>query len=234
MNTQLNSFPRIEQAIVQQRALLDSYDPQRKMGLILDEWGVWDRMPAEDEKNNGRLWQQATMRSAVAAGLGLNFFNRQADKLYMCNIAQIVNVLQSVLLTDGSEGRHCVRTANYHAFSLFKPHRGKTAVRIETDAPADSKTPELSLSASRQGSEMIVTLVNLRHDVDMQVDCSVRGVVAKSGSAQILHDSDMNACNSFDNPDRLTIKRHEVAVDSGRVKIALPPLSIATVTLQVA
>ncbi len=234
MNTQLNSFPRIEQAIVQQRALLDSYDPQRKMGLILDEWGVWDKMPAEDEKNNGRLWQQATMRSAVAAGLGLNLFNRQADKLYMCNIAQIVNVLQSVLLTDGFEGRHCVRTANYHAFSLFKAHRGKTAVRIETDAPADSKTPELSLSASRQGSEMIVTLVNPRHDVDMQVDCSVRGVVAKSGSAQILHDSDMNACNSFDNPDRLTIKRHEVAVDSGRVKIALPPLSIATVTLQVA
>ncbi len=99
MSQQLAIFDRVEQAIIQPRALLDSYrDPRRRDGrrvaLILDEWGVWDRIPEEDEKRYGKLWQQSTMRSAVAAGLGLNIFNRQADKLYMCNIAQIVNVLQ--------------------------------------------------------------------------------------------------------------------------------------------
>jgi alpha-N-arabinofuranosidase len=245
MNKQFNIFPRVEQAIVQQRALLDSYDPARRMGLILDEWGVWDKIPAEDEKSYGKLWQQATMRSAVAAGLGLNLFNRHADKLYMCNIAQIVNVLQSLLLTDGFEGKHCVRTANYYAFQLFKAHRAKKAVRVESDAakldvtrplrPNDPpELPDLSMSASRQGQEMLISFVNPRHDSDMQIDCSVRGVTAKSGRAEILHDSDMNASNTFDNPDRLKTKPHEVAVDSGRVRIALPPLSVATVTLQVA
>jgi alpha-N-arabinofuranosidase len=245
MYKQFNSFPRVEQAIIQQRTILDGYDPGRRMGLFLDEWGVWDRMPAADEQRNGRLWQQATMRSAVAAGLGLNIFNRQADKLYMCNIAQMVNVLQSVLLTDGPEGKNCVRTANYYAFLLFKPHRSKTAVHVEYDggtlpgpgpraAPAPPEPPpELSMSASRQGSEMIVTLVNPRHDVDMEVDCALRGATARQGRAQILHESDMNAYNSFEQPDRLVIKPHSVAVDGSRIRVTLPSLSVAAVTLEV-
>ncbi|HYW46981.1 MAG TPA: alpha-L-arabinofuranosidase C-terminal domain-containing protein [Bryobacteraceae bacterium] len=248
--TQFNSFPRVEQAVASQRTLLDGYDPGRRIGLFLDEWGVWDRIPQSDEQRNGRLWQQSTMRSAVGAALGLNIFNRLADKLYMCNIAQMVNVLQSVLLTDGPEGKNCVRTTSYYAFLLFKPHRSKTAVRVETDGPKPADfggrgaggrgqqqpepPPDLSLSASRQGSEMVLTFVNPRHDVDMQVDCALRGVSAKSGRAQILHDSDMNACNSFDNPDRIGIKPHEVAVEGQRVRIALPAMSVATVTLQVA
>jgi alpha-N-arabinofuranosidase len=163
----------------------------------------------------------------------------------MCNIAQMVNVLQSVLLTDGFEGKRCVRTANYFAFQLFKPHRSKTAVRVETDAarfdPAARRAPgqpepppEYSVSASKRGGELVVTFVNPRHDVDMQIDCAVRGVSATQGRAQILHDSDMNAYNSFDDPNRLGIKSHEVAVEGARVRLTLPALSVATVTLQVA
>jgi len=248
MYTQFNLFPRVEQSIVQQRALLDSYDPNRNIGLFLDEWGVWDRL-REDSK--GRLWQQSTMRSAVAAALGLNLFNRQADKLYMCNIAQLINVLQSVLLTDGPEGKNCVRTTSYHAFMLFKPHRAKTALRVETDGPKltdfggrgggggrggqpqPEPPPDLSMSASRLGPEMAITFVNPRHDVDMQVECGLRGVTAKQGRAQILHDPDINAYNSFDKPDQVTIKPHEVAVEGGSVRVALPAMSVATVTLQV-
>jgi alpha-N-arabinofuranosidase len=242
-NTQMNIFPRVEQSLIHQRALLDGYDPNRQIGLILDEWGVWDQLR---DDSRGRLWQQSSMRSAVAAGLGLNIFNRQADKLFMCNIAQLINVLQSVLLTDGPEGRNCVRTTTYWAFMLFKAHRGKRAVQVEYDGSAVAgqgggrggrgqgpALPEMSVSASRQGSEMVVSLVNPRHDTDMDVECTIRGVVAKSGTAQILHDSDMNAFNNFDNPDRVTIKKHDVGVEADRVKITLPAMSVATVTLQV-
>ncbi|MGH9455823.1 MAG: alpha-N-arabinofuranosidase, partial [Terriglobia bacterium] len=164
MDTQLAEFAKVEQAIVQQRALLDGYDGGNKIGLILDEWGVWDHIPEEDEKKYGRLWQQSTMRSAVAAGLGLNIFNRQADKLYMCNIAQMVNVLQSLLLTDGPEGKDCIRTSTYYTFALFKPHRSKTAVRVQTgeDTPLG-----LSASASKGDRELIASFVNPRHDLDM-------------------------------------------------------------------
>jgi alpha-L-arabinofuranosidase len=239
--TQFNLFPRVEQAISHQRSLLDGYDPNRQIGLILDEWGVWDRLT---DTSKGQLWQQSSMRSAVAAGLGLNIFNRLADKLYMCNIAQLINVLQSVLLTDGPEGKNCVRTTSYYAFMLFKAHRAKQALRVEYDGALPTsgggrggqqapQMPELSVSASRQGSDMVISIVNPRHDVDMDVDCALRGASARSGSAQILHDSDMNAYNSFDNPDRVTIKRHEVAVEGGNVRITLPAMSVATVTLQV-
>ena len=247
MYQQFNLFPRVEQAILQQRALLDTYDPGRRMGLILDEWGVWDRIPATDERKNGRLWQQSTMRSAVAAALGLNIFNRQADKLYMCNIAQMVNVLQSVLLTDGPESPKCVRTTSYHAFMLFKPHRGKTAVAVEADgnkmpsaAPAGPgrgmqqpmEPHDLSVSASRQGSDLVITFVNPRHDVDMDVDCALRGVTGKTAKARILHDPDINAFNGFDSPDRITVKGHDVTVESGRVRLNLPAMSVATVSVQ--
>ena len=149
MNQQLSTFQTVERAIVYQRDADRQLQSSRRGGrggaaargarrtgqgvaLLLDEWGVWDRLNGPEQKKYGQLWQQSTMRSAVAAGLGLNIFNRQADKLYMCNIAQIVNVLQSLLLTDGPTGQNCVKTTTYHAFALFKPHRSKTAVKVES------------------------------------------------------------------------------------------------------
>jgi len=239
---QLNIFRSVEQAIIEQRTLLDSYDPYRqKIGLFLDEWGVWDRIPQEDQKRNGALWQQSTMRSAVAAGMGLNIFNRQADKLYMCNIAQMVNVLQSVLLTDGPEGRNCVRTTTYYAFMLFKAHRGKTAVPVEGGTVTsegrnllDGEVRDVpDISASRSGSELVVSLVNPRVGEDMEVECTLRGARAKRGQAQLLHDSDLNAYNSFDHPDRVVIRPHEVGVEPDRIRIMLPAMSVATVTLDI-
>ena len=136
---------------------------------------------------------------------------------------------------------------------LFKPHRGKNAVKVEYDGyrlPTGLREaagvaeagachrqqpppPELSMSASRQGSEMVLSFVNPRHDIDMDVECTLRGVSAKQGRAQILHDTDINAFNSFDNPNRIVIKSHQVAPEGDRVKITLPALSVATVTLQV-
>jgi alpha-N-arabinofuranosidase len=243
---QFTIFPRVEQAIIQQRQLLDTYDPGRRTGLILDEWGVWDRIPQADEQSKGRLWQQSTMRSAVAAALGLNLFNRQADKLVMCNIAQMVNALQSVLLTEGPEGKTCVRTTTYHAFMLFKPYRDHTAVRVEADGnalppegfggrggrgPQPAPLPDLSVSASRKDGELVVSFVNPRHDVDMQVDCAIRGASVSRARAQILHDPDWNAFNGFDQPDRIVIKPHEATVENGALRLNLPAMSVATVTL---
>jgi len=228
MQEQLSSFARLEQAIKQQRALLDGYDPERRMGLLVDEWGVWDRMVPEEEKRYGRLWQQITMRSAVAAALGLNVFHRQADKLVMCNIAQIVNVLHSMLLTY--EDR-CIRTTSYYAFDLLKAHRAKAAVHVEN---SDSVPLGLSVSASRKDKDLVLTLVNPKHDVAMRVNCSLSGVAAASGKARILHDSDFNACNTFENPDRIVPKDHAVKVEASQIGVDLPPMSIVTVLVTVA
>lgn len=226
---QLAIFKKVEEAIIQQRAILDGYRDGSKVALLLDEWGVWDKIQDADEKANGALWQQSTMRSALAAGLGLNMFNRQADKLFMCNIAQIVNVLQSLLLTDGPEGKNCVRTTTYHAFSLFKAHRSKMSVHTECD---DTSSTGLSASASAKANEVVLSFVNPRLDVDMEVECTLRGVSGKSGSARILHHPDWNAYNGFDNPDRVAVKSHPVVVEGSRVALVLPRLSVATVTVK--
>ncbi len=228
LKQQLAIFVRVEEAIVQQRSLFDSYHDGRKIGLVLDEWGVWDHIAEEDEKRFGKLWQQSTMRSAVAAGLGLNIFNRQADKLFMCNIAQIVNVLQSLLLTDGPEGKQCVRTTTYHAFALFKRHRSKTAVRVDAEAAAPL---DLSVSASTANGEVVLSLINPFPDQDLEIQCTLRGASAKEGKALLLHDADWNAYNSFDAPDRIVPKPHPVRVDGSSIQLELPRLSIATVTL---
>ena len=234
LKKQLAIFSRVEDAIVQQRSLFDSYREGRKIALVLDEWGVWDRIAEEDEKKFGKLWQQSTMRSAAAAGLGLNIFNRQADKLYMCNIAQIANVLQSLLLTDGPEGKQCIRTTTYHAFALFKGHRGNTAVKVETDsATSDREKPslDLSVSASKKNGLLLVSLVNPLPDQDFEIQCALRGATAKNASALLLHDTDWNAFNGFDAPERVVPKPHPVKVEGSALRLDLPRMSVATVTL---
>jgi len=236
MREQLSSFAELENAIVVQRGLLDSYvraqtapgRPRPQVHLLVDEWGVWDRMVPEEEKTYGRLWMQSTMRSAVAAGMGLNVFHRQTDKLYMCNIAQTVNVLHSVILAHRN---NCVRTSSYYAFLLQKPHRSKTALRVETN---DTSPLGISVSASRKDNELVLTFCNPKHDVEMRVDCALVGASAVSAKAQLLSHPDYNACNTFENPNVIVPKDHPVSVEGSRVRLNLPPISMSTAIVRLA
>ena len=247
MNQQLSTFQTVERAIVYQRTLIDSFNPPMAgrggragapagrggmapgVALLLDEWGVWDRLTGEEQTKYGQLWQQSTMRSAVAAGLGLNIFNRQADKLYMCNIAQIVNVLQSLLLTDGHTGQNCVKSTTYHAFALFKPHRSKTAVKVESGG---TDPLDLSMSASKSGSELVISFVNPKSDAGLRIDCALDGRTAKSATAQILTHKDFNAANTFGTPNAIVPQSHLIQVPGSSVRLDLPPMSIVTATVQ--
>jgi alpha-N-arabinofuranosidase len=225
MRQQLGSFAEMEKAILQLHALLRSYDPEGRIGLLIDEWGIWDRMNPEEEKRYGRLWQQIPMRGALAAAMGLNVFHRQADKLIMGNIAQTVNVLHSMLLTDGP---HCIRTPAYYAFEFAKPHRGKTALRFESD----EKDPAgLSVSVSREGGELIVTCVNPRPDETLRVECVLAGATAARATARLLHHPDLNACNTFERPDTIVPRDHPVGMTRDTARLELPPLAVATAIL---
>lgn len=223
MREQLSSFALIEKAVEEQHALLREFDPKNQIGLLVDEWGVWDRIPAADQKRYGRLWQQITMRSAVAAAMGLNLFHRQADKLMMCNIAQLVNVLHSVLLTDGDR---CVRTSTYYAYELLKPHRSKMAVRVENP---DRDPLGLSLSASRAGGELVLSAVNPSHDTPMAISCAVRGGKVSSAQGRMIHHADFNACNTFEHPDVIVPVSQRVKAGGEEISFDLPPLSVLTV-----
>ncbi|MFL6463779.1 MAG: alpha-N-arabinofuranosidase [Bryobacteraceae bacterium] len=228
MEKQFASFADIERTIVEQRALIDNLDPAKRASLILDEWGVWDRISPEDEKQHGRLWQPITMRSAVAAGLGLNMIHRQADKLVMTNIAQMVNVLHSLLLTDN---QNCVRTSTYYVYEMTKPHLSQTAVLSEVES---GDPIGLSVSVSRQERDLVLTLVNPKADSGMAVHCSLAGGSATGATGRILHHSDLNAENTFTDPNRITPGDHKISIDNARISVELPPLSVVTATVRLA
>jgi alpha-N-arabinofuranosidase len=147
----------------------------------------------------------------------------------MCNIAQIVNVLQSLLLTDGPMGENCVRTTTYHAFAMFKPHRSKTAVKVESGATGPL---DLSMSASKSGSELLISFVNPKSDASLRIDCSLDGRVAKSATAQILTHKDFNAANTFGNPNAIVPQSHPIQTAGASVRLDMPPMSIVTATVQ--
>ncbi|MCX6622402.1 MAG: alpha-N-arabinofuranosidase [Acidobacteria bacterium] len=216
MREQLSSFAKLEKAV-----------QDHQIGLMVDEWGVWDRIPPEDEKRHGKLWQQITMRGAVAAALGLNLFHRQAEKLVMCNIAQLMNVLHSLLLTDGAR---CIRTSTYYTYELLKPHRGKTAVRVENP---EAGALDLSVSASRKDGELVITCVNPRHDIPMKVSCAVRGAKVVSAEGRMIHHPDLNACNTFEQPDVIVPMAQRVDVQGEAVSFELPALSVLTIQAKV-
>ena len=225
---QLSSFAAMEKAILEQRALLDKYDPQRRIGLLIDEWGVWDRMVPEEERRYGRLWQQITMRCATAAALGLNVFHRQADKLVMCNIAQTVNVLHAMLLTDGPQ---CVRTASYYAFEMLKPHRGNKALALENP---EADPLALSVSASVRERTLVLSLVNPRLDAAVNARISLTGGKVSGAKARLLHHPDLNAYNSFEKPDAIVPRDTKAEAAGGRILVTVPPLGIVTVTATLA
>jgi len=229
MEEQFESFRHVEDAIVHQRAVLDGYREGSRIGLVLDEWGVWDKIPEADEKHYGKLWQQSTMRSGVAAGLGLNLFNRQASRLYMCNIAQITNVLQSLLITDGPEGTRCVPTTTYYAFLLFKEHRGNTAVHTES---GNADPLAVSISATKAEGKLVVSLVNPRDSEEATAECVLHGVTPRKVTARILHHADRNAANSFDAPDTITPKEFPARIQDGMLIVDLPPLSVVTAIVE--
>ena len=228
MQDQFGSFTRMEAAINQQRALLDTYDPDRRVGLMIDEWGIWDQMQPDEQKKYGRLWQQIPVRGAIAAALGLNVFHRQADKLTMCNIAQTVNVLHAILLTEEDK---CIRTPAYWAFQLMKDHRGKRSVLAKS---GDDSWQDLSVSASRDDKQMVVTFVNPKHDTGAKVNCALIGGSAAGGTAQVLHHPDLNATNTFENPDAIVPGDHKVNAQGGRIEVEMPALSIVTAKIRLA
>ncbi|HMF76712.1 MAG TPA: alpha-L-arabinofuranosidase C-terminal domain-containing protein [Bryobacteraceae bacterium] len=230
MNLQFASFALMEAAILHQRTLIDPFDAQKKVGLMVDEWGVWDRMVPEEEKTHGRLWQQIPARAGVATALGLNVFHRQADKLVMCNIAQMVNVLDSMLLTEGDK---CIRTPAYYAFDLMKVHRGRAAVKTDAAQP-EAVGLSVSASVARQGKEAAVTLVNPKHDEAMKVSCGIAGRSVAKAKARSLYHADLNACNTFDAPDTIVPRELAVTTRGTELSVELPPLSVTTIEVELA
>ncbi|MDR3688517.1 MAG: alpha-L-arabinofuranosidase C-terminal domain-containing protein [Fimbriimonas sp.] len=228
---------KMEALVIQQRALLDAFDPERKIGLIVDEWGTWH--PAEAGRNAAFLWQQNTIRDAQVAAITLNVFNRHADKVVMSNIAQTINVLQAMILTEDDR---MVTTPTYHAYDLFSDHQGGESLRtIVKCAPISLPTghlDQLSVSSSLKGSVLTVTLAN----ADCASSLEVRLRLIGGGTSQSIDGTmlesrhgGIRALNCFDDPDNVGLTKWDRIAGAGtsELTVQLELAGIAKLSIEV-
>ncbi|MCE5258509.1 MAG: alpha-N-arabinofuranosidase [Chloroflexi bacterium] len=227
---------RVENVVNMQRAAMDSYDPLRKVGLVIDEWGTWH--PPIEGRNRAHLWQQNTMRDALVAALTLDVFNRHADKVVMANIAQTVNVLQALILTDGPK---MVTTPTYHVYDLYQGHQGGRAVRSFCDAPAitfldkqdkSASLPGVAGSASVKNNMLTISLVNTSAAEESDLAIQLRGGTCSAAAARILAAADIHTINSFERPDAVTPRAIQVHLDGNELHLQVPAASVAVIRVK--
>jgi len=200
---QLKNALRMEALVTRHSAIMDKYDPEKKVALIVDEWGTWHSV--EPGTDPGFLYQQNTLRDALVAACTLNIFNNHCDRVRMANIAQMINVLQAVILTDKEK---MLLTPTWHVFEMFTVHHDAKLLPAElqtADCPSGSeKLPQLSVSASNDKAGRIhVTLCNLDPNAPAKVACQLEGAQVRKLSGRVLTASAMNAHNTFESPDQL-------------------------------
>ncbi len=228
----LRATLEMENLVTKHSAIMDKYDAEKKVGLVIDEWGTW--YDVEPGTNPGFLFQQNTLRDAIVAGLNFNIFHQHADRVSMTAIAQMINVLQAMILTDKEK---MILTPTYHVFEMYKVHQGATTLKLDLTSPdytfGNEKLPAVSASASRDAAGKIhVSLVNTNPHAAVTVDCTLAGMTAKSVTGRILTAPAMNAHNTFAAPD--TVKPQPftgATLVAGKLSVALPAMSVVVLAL---
>jgi alpha-N-arabinofuranosidase len=222
----------IDAMIQKHTAIMDKYDPEKRVGLYVDEWGAW--YDVEPGTNPGFLFQQNTLRDAVLAGLNLNVFHKHADRVRMTNIAQMINVLQAMILTDKEK---MLLTPTYHVFDMYLPFQDSTFLPAELSAPeyklGDVSIPRVSVSAARAADgSLVLALVNTDPGKGARVSTKITGAAPKKATGRVLTSAAMNTHNTFDKPNTL-----EPAAFNGMKRkgndwtFDLPAKSVVVVTL---
>jgi alpha-N-arabinofuranosidase len=212
--------------------IMDKYDPDRYVGLVVDEWGTW--YDVEPGTSPGFLYQQNTLRDALVAGIHLNIFNNYAERVRIANIAQTVNVLQSVILT---EGPNMVLTPTYHVFDMYKVHQGATKLLIYIESEnydmGKGSIPAISASATMDSDNRIhISLCNIDPRKDQKLLVELNGYDPKSVNGQIITSENMQDCNSFSEPGKIDIKEfNDVVISKRQVTLILPSKSVVTLEI---
>jgi alpha-N-arabinofuranosidase len=218
--------------VTRHSAIMDKYDPEKKVGMVIDEWGIWTDV--EPGTNPGFLYQQNSMRDAILAALNFHIFHKHADRISMTNIAQMINVLQSMILTDKEK---MVLTPTYHVFEMFKVHQGGTVLPVQLISPdyafGSEKIPAVSVSASKAKSGKVhVSFANTNPNAPITVSCQLAGIAAKSAKGRVLTAPATNSINTFDAPHTVEPKPFDGAKLSGdTLTVTLPAKSVVVLEL---
>ncbi|MCP2240945.1 alpha-N-arabinofuranosidase [Thermoanaerobacterium thermosaccharolyticum] len=222
---------RMDELITKHSTIMDKYDSEKRVALVVDEWGTW--YDVEPGTNPGFLHQQNTMRDALVAGIHFNIFNKHCDRVKMANIAQTINVLQAVILTDGPQ---MVLTPTYHVFDMYKVHQDAELLDFNIDTPeymldSEHGIPQVTATVSSDDSGKIhISLCNLNPKESVTVECEFRGAKVSKATCTILTADEMNAHNTFDNPNKVVPKEFdEIKIIDNKVIVTMPKMSVIVV-----
>ncbi|MBR2822152.1 MAG: alpha-N-arabinofuranosidase [Clostridia bacterium] len=224
----LNRADYMDELIRHHASIMDRFDPEKRIGLIVDEWGTW--FDVEPGTNPGFLYQQNTMRDAMVAVISLHIFMKHADRVHMANLAQLINVLQALILTDGDQ---MLLTPTYHVFDLLQGHMDALSLPCDTHCgmlPCGVR--QVTASASEKDGVITLTLANLSMTEPEEISLRLEGWKGGSCDARILSE-EAHAHNTFDCPDRVAPKAFVPAPEKdGVFSLELPPCSLVSLTLR--
>lgn len=222
----------IDRVISAHSAVMDVYDPRRKVGLVCDEWGTW--WDVEPGTNPGFLYQQNTLRDALVAGVHFDVFHRHAARLTMANIAQTLNVLQAMILTDGDGG--LVLTPTYHVFEMNKAHHDAQLLPLHllatpTRTVGETELATVSMSASTKEEQALISISNLELESEATISLDLRGRPVTAVSGRLLAAETPQSHNTDAAPDVVAPVPLETQAVNGLVTVSLPPHSFATISV---
>jgi len=224
----------MDELITRHTAIMDQFDPQKRVSLVVDEWGAWYNV--EPGTNPGFLYQQNTLRDAILAGLILNIFHKHADRVQIANIAQMVNVLQAIILTENEK---MVLTPTYHVFDMYKVHQDATFLPVNVEGGkynlGKRSMPNVSATASIDKEGAIhVSFVNINPKEEIEISCDLRGTTkSKISYAQLICGKTVGSYNTFDKPEEVKMTELKgVKVEKGTLKLKLPAGSLVTVEIK--
>lgn len=207
---------------------MDRYDPSRKVGLMVDEWGAW--LAPAPGSNPHFLVQENSLRDGILAALNLNIFMRHADRVRQTNIAQMANVLQSMVVTDGPK---MVLTPTYHVYKLYVPFQGATLVPVSFEAGHYRDMPRFDAVAARDAQGTLwLAVTNIDPNQPGHLSISLDGAAAHSASGQVLTGPKVDSVNGFNAPDTVAPKPIEASVKDGKLDLVLPGKSVAVLSVR--
>jgi Alpha-L-arabinofuranosidase len=225
----------MDELITRHSAIMDKYDPSKRIGLIVDEWGTW--YDVEPGTVPGFLYQQNTLRDALVAGINFNIFHKHNERVRMANIAQTINVLQAVILT---EGESMILTPTYHVFDMYKVHQDAERIDLALDGGAYSfdgqgEIPAVTSTASKDSEGKIhISLCHLNHQASAEISIDLRGLADASLSVTgtTITADKIDAHNTFDQPDNVKPRAFsEFSIKDGVLTVSLPAMSVTTLEL---
>jgi len=231
-NTMKNAL-FMDYLVTRHSAIMDKYDPEKKVALIVDEWGIWTDV--EPGTNPGFLYQQNSLRDALVAASTLNIFNNHSERVRMANLAQTVNVLQALVLTDKEK---MLLTPTYHVFDLFKVHQDAKYLPVNLKSPdyksGDKKLPAINVSASTDSIGVThISLVNINPSKKIETVIYLSDITAKTVGGQILTAAELTSINTFDKPGTVHIDKFTGFKKNGNVlNVTLPAKSIVVLELK--